>query len=156
MSSMLDRFEGDEGVVELASELEKQWIVNGNPDAAAALAEVAQLRELAATEVLIREGAIEPTIHFILTGKVLVTRNGKAMISRAAGLHVGEIALLEPEHPRTASVIAVEPTVAATVTETDFTRVAEWFPELWRRIAIELGRRSLAALKQPASQSADN
>jgi CRP-like cAMP-binding protein len=61
--------------------------------------------------------------------------------SRSAGEHVGEIALIDPEAHRSASVTAVTDSVLAGITEPEFSALADRFPRLWRRIALELASR---------------
>jgi CRP-like cAMP-binding protein len=60
-------------------------------------------------------------------------------------MHVGEIALLEPFKGRSASVAAIDTVMAALITQQRFTEIARFHPELWRRLAIELARRLVAA-----------
>ena len=61
--------------------------------------------------------------------------------SRSAGEHVGEMALVDPEAQRSASVTAVTDSVVAGITEPEFSALADRFPRLWRRIALELASR---------------
>jgi CRP-like cAMP-binding protein len=57
----------------------------------------------------------------------------------SAGMHVGEIGLLEPFKGRSATIVATDTVVV--VTAQQFTEIAKFHPDLWRRIAIELCRR---------------
>ena len=63
------------------------------------------------------------------------------MAERIAGQHVGEMALIDPAQPRSASAIAMEPTVGLLVGEEDFAAVATHHPDLWRQIAREISDR---------------
>ena len=52
--------------------------------------------------------------------------------------HVGEMALIDSKARRCATVKAAEKSVVAKITEPEFSRLATAFPDLWRRIAVEL------------------
>jgi CRP/FNR family transcriptional regulator, cyclic AMP receptor protein len=69
-----------------------------------------------------------------LSGKCSVLVNGRVVASRSAGEHVGEMALVDPEAQRSASVTAVTDSVVAGITEPEFSALADRFPRLWRRI----------------------
>jgi CRP-like cAMP-binding protein len=56
-------------------------------------------------------------------------------------MHVGEIALLEPFKGRSATVNVIDTTVVAQLSGQKFTEIAAHYPEMWRRIGIELARR---------------
>jgi predicted nucleotide-binding protein len=51
------------------------------------------------------------------------------------------MAVIDPAARRSADVTALEETVVAKVTERDFSAVAQRWPELWRRLALELAER---------------
>jgi CRP-like cAMP-binding protein len=77
----------------------------------------------------------------ILSGMFSVTVMGRTVASRTAGEHVGEMAVVDPEARRSASVAAVTDSVVARITEPEFSALADRFPRLWRRIALELASR---------------
>jgi CRP-like cAMP-binding protein len=54
---------------------------------------------------------------------------------------VGEMAVVDPDARRSASVSAVADSVVARITELEFSALADRFPRLWRRIALELASR---------------
>lgn len=138
---MLDRFSGEGGARILLEALKEQFIVAHDEQAAQALATAATLRQLAVGEALILQHGTDNDLHFILCGAVDVIIHRRPVATRAAGLHVGEMALIDPQSPRSASVIAKQTTVVATVSETALTRIASSHPGLWRRIALELTNR---------------
>jgi predicted nucleotide-binding protein len=49
--------------------------------------------------------------------------------------------MIEPSANRSATAIALEPVVAGKVSEPDFATLADKYPYLWRRLAMELGDR---------------
>lgn len=51
------------------------------------------------------------------------------------------MAIIDPSAKRSASVFALERTVLGKISEPVFSRLADQFPELWRRLAVQLGER---------------
>ena len=87
------------------------------------------------------EGEFTSDIYFILSGKVAIRIKGTQVNERVPGDHVGEMALIDTAHPRSATVTALEKTEVARVSEADFTAIAKDHPEMWRRLCVELGSR---------------
>jgi predicted nucleotide-binding protein len=125
----------------LAEAIRSQKIVGGDGAAAAALAGVIVLRELATGDILITQGGEDNDLYLIVSGALEVRINGRAMAKRTAGNHVGEMALVDPSARRSATVVALEPTLVGKVSEPAFCAIAEQHPRLWRAIAIEVGER---------------
>jgi predicted nucleotide-binding protein len=108
---------------------------------ARALAKVVSLRQLEAGTELIAQHKSDSDLYFILSGKVEVFVNGRLVSTRTNGCHVGEMALIDPTAPRSATVKVTTETVVAQVSEAKFTPIAEKFPKLWRCLAMELATR---------------
>jgi CRP/FNR family cyclic AMP-dependent transcriptional regulator len=142
---MLERFQGKDGRVALLNALRGQFLVDGNTEIADKLASAIQLREYGPGVPLFSQGERGSDLYFIIHGKVSVTIDGREIATVGAGMHVGEIALLEPFKGRSATVAASELVVAALVSQQRFTEIARFHPDLWRRIAIELARRLVKA-----------
>jgi CRP/FNR family cyclic AMP-dependent transcriptional regulator len=142
---MLERFQGKDGRVALLNALRGQFLVDGNTEIADKLASAIQLREYGPGVPLFSQGERGSDLYFIIHGKVSVTIDGREIAAVGAGMHVGEIALLEPFKGRSATVAASELVVAALVSQQRFTEIARFHPDLWRRIAIELARRLVKA-----------
>jgi CRP-like cAMP-binding protein len=136
---VIERFEGKEGRRLLVEAMKVQQLVAGRAPLAKALAERLSLSELAPGAVLITEGASDNDLYFVLAGAVSVQVGGIEVGAREAGQHVGEVALLDPTAPRSATVAAREPTVVAKITERDFATVAASEPTVWRTLAAGLG-----------------
>ncbi|MGQ0752348.1 MAG: Crp/Fnr family transcriptional regulator [Betaproteobacteria bacterium] len=138
---MIEKFQGKAGRPLLMDSLRRQFLVDGSNDISERIASDLMLREYPAGEAIFSQGERGSDLCLILQGKVsiLVDSNEVAVVS--AGMHVGEIGMLEPFKGRTASVVAQETVVAAHVTQTRFSDMAKAFPELWRRLALELGHR---------------
>ena len=62
-------------------------------------------------DVLIEEGAVEAHLFAVVDGRVRVHRADRTLLELGPGTTVGELAALVPQ-PRTASVTALEPTLA--------------------------------------------
>jgi CRP/FNR family cyclic AMP-dependent transcriptional regulator len=142
---MLERFQGKDGRVALLNALRGQFLVDGNTEIADKLASAIQLREYGRGVPLFSQGERGSDLYFIIHGKVSVSIDGREIATVGAGMHVGEIALLEPFKGRSATVAASELVVAALVSQQRFTEIARFHPDLWRRIAIELARRLVKA-----------
>lgn len=144
MATELRAYESQEALVK---EFQKQWLLNDVPAAALPLAESASLIQLAVGEILINEGQMDNQIYFILQGKVRIMLGEKTLTVRGAGLHVGEVAMIDPSCPRTATIMAAEPSVVAMIEEVDFVQVADRYPNIWRKLGVELARRSLDSMR---------
>jgi CRP/FNR family transcriptional regulator, cyclic AMP receptor protein len=138
---MLERFQGKDGRAALLNALRSQFIIDGHTDVADRIASVARIVEYSPGKPLFTQGERGSDLCFIIAGRVAVQVDEREIAHCTAGMHVGEIGLLEPFNGRSASVAAVEPTVVAQISAQQFTEIAKFHPELWRRIAIELARR---------------
>ena len=92
-----------------------------------------ETRTLAADGVLIRQGETADSLFLILKGKVKVALqdpNGKEFVVdlRSAGQYVGEMML--DEKPRSASVVALEPSEFAVISRAEFKSVLAKHPEV--------------------------
>ena len=138
---MKDRFDGAGGRPALLDALLGQKLVHGESDVAQAIADVVDLRDVAEGITIIEQGKPEDDVFLILSGAFMIVINGREWRRRESGDHVGEMAAIEPSLPRSASVIATEPSTVATMTRDQFLEIAGKHPQIWRRIAKELARR---------------
>jgi predicted nucleotide-binding protein len=141
---MISRFQGPDGKVRLITALRSQQIVQGEEAVAVLLADAAHLIQIepgAPNSEVIRQGATDNDIQLILNGSVSIRVNGREVARRTVGQHIGEMALIDPTARRSASVVALEQTVLATIPEPVFSSIAQAHPQLWRRLAVELGTR---------------
>jgi predicted nucleotide-binding protein len=99
------------------------------------------LLDIKGGKTLIQQNNTDNDIYFIVSGEVAITINGREIATRGAGLHIGEMALLDPTARRSASVITRERTVVLQVTEPKITTIATQYPQFWRRLAVELAAR---------------
>lgn len=121
--------------------LRRQTLIEGNEGVAETFAALCSLISLPANSVFIRQGECDNDVYFVLSGKVRILVNEREVAVRLSGQHVGEMALVDPASRRTATVVTIEPTVLAKITEHAFSEVANANPFLWRNISIELVRR---------------
>jgi len=135
---MLKRFQDSRTLLEA---LCSQPFVAGDEKFAAELAKSGKLEDWAPGEVIIKQGASDRDLFFILLGQFSIFVNNREMAQRVAGQHVGEMALLDHKALRSATVIAREPSVTFRVSEGDFTALTRDVPAVWRYFAIELGNR---------------
>lgn len=139
--SLIRRFSGAAGRKRFIEVLQEQEIVAGNKQLARRLAAAATRHELPAGHEFLTQGNSDNEIYFILSGSVSVKVNGREVATRGAGEHLGEMALLDTTAKRSATSRTIEPTVVAKVTESQFTKIAQSYPDLWRRTAVALARR---------------
>ncbi len=103
----------------------------------AAVAEVATEVRTEVGGVLIDEGAVEASLYAIVEGRVRVHRGDETLVELGPGVTVGELAALVPE-PRSASVTALEPTLALRIDKAVLDELlAEW-PELGHGVIAAL------------------
>ena len=141
MMEMISRFSGTENRDRLISALRQQTIIHDNENLSIELAEQVEILQCESGEELIVQGAADNDIYFILSGRFSIVVNGREVAIRGPGQHVGEMALIDPSARRSASVIAIEPTVVAKISELAFRPLADRYPRVWQLIATELARR---------------
>ena len=138
---MINRFDGIENRNQLISALRQQTIIHDNKDLATELADQAEILQFEPEAKLIAQDGADNDIYFILAGRLSIVVNGREVAIRNSGKHVGEMALIDPSAKRAASVIAIEQTVIAKISEPSFRPLADKYPRVWQLIAIELANR---------------
>jgi CRP/FNR family transcriptional regulator, cyclic AMP receptor protein len=138
--SLLEQFQGSDGRQHLIDALVSQPLV-GDRDLAVIVAQRLKLEEVPAGKNLIKQGASDTDLFLILKGAVSIAVDGREVAHKEAGEHVGEMAVVDPVTPRSASVVTTADSVVARIAEPDFSALADRHPRLWRRIALELASR---------------
>lgn len=133
----MSKFDGIDGQKHLVDELLKQSVLRGFKGMAIMIAKVCTVEEYPAGSTIYQEGDTSRYISLILSGRASIVANNKEVAQRVAGEYFGEMALIDTT-PRSASVIAIEDTVLANISEPDFTELADSHPQLWRYLAHEL------------------
>ena len=134
-------FSGVSGRRRITQAVRAQSLVAHDPDIARALVRIGDLVHLEDRQVLIRQQDPNNDIFLILRGAIAIEVNGRPIAIRNAGAHVGELALVDPLAVRSATLVAQVPTVVFRIPEDKFSRVAARYPDLWRRIAVEIANR---------------
>ncbi len=138
---MINRFRDTENRDRLISALRKQTILHDHETLSKELADKVKLLQFESKEVLIVQDGADDDIYFILAGRLSIVVNRQEVAIRNSGEHVGEMALIDPSAKRSASVIAIEQTVVAKISEEDFCPLANKYPRVWQLIATELAKR---------------
>ena len=137
-ASVFARFRGSDGLRLCRDALRDQRIVNGNEAIAKALCKKREIQYHRAGSTIIQQGDGTNNLIFILAGKVAVVRNNREIAHRSAGESVGEMAVIDVDKKRCASIVAQEDCIVASVPEADFARIARRYPELWRNMAKQV------------------
>jgi CRP/FNR family cyclic AMP-dependent transcriptional regulator len=139
--ALVSRFNGQLGKEKLTDVVREQCIVRGEQGLAEELVAVAALQEIKQGDVLIHQDACDDDIYLILSGSFDILVNKRPTASRVAGMHVGEMAAIDPTSRRSSTVIARERSLVARIQLKDFDVIAQHHPQIWRRLAVELSRR---------------
>ena len=116
-------------------------------DQLASLAGIAKERNLSAGDTLIRAGDTGAlAMYVILEGQMEVSKGGTRLSVLGPGQHIGEMALLAPDNaPRSADVVATQPTRVLQLASWDLFPFLDTNPALARAIISELARRLIQA-----------
>jgi CRP/FNR family transcriptional regulator, cyclic AMP receptor protein len=134
-------FSGRRGKRRLLEAIKAQTLVSGNVEIAKDAINSGVLKEYLSGETLMEQGAPDNDIFLVVSGGVSVRVNHREVAARTAGTHIGEMALVDPLAKRSATVVAVEPTIALKIPEYRFSTMAAKHTDLWRRVAVEIAKR---------------
>ena len=105
------------------------------------LAEIGKRRTYGADESIVKEGSTGTALYIVLSGRARVERQGEVLGEVKGGDFFGELALIE-EHPRSATIVAVEETDCLLFPAWEFTALLDEHPE----IAVPIMRALIARL----------
>jgi serine/threonine protein phosphatase PrpC len=91
---------------------------------------VTQVREYAAGEEMIKEGTPGDEMFVLLRGKIRLHKNNAFITHLAPGAHMGEMALVDPRQPRSASATAEERSRVLILRRRDFYEIIRKEPQL--------------------------
>jgi CRP/FNR family cyclic AMP-dependent transcriptional regulator len=140
---MLYTFEGDQGRGPRIEAIAKQRITSGNSALAEELADLIELRAVPAGTTLIEQANEDNDLFLILEGELQVLVNGVVVARLGAGDHVGEVAAIQPEFKRTATVVAKSDSVVGKLTEAILVDIGDRYPIVYKVIAQQLAGRLL-------------
>jgi CRP/FNR family cyclic AMP-dependent transcriptional regulator len=109
-------------------------------DIAGLAADLAE-RRVAAGDTIVGEGTGGVAFFFILEGETSVTVGGEEVASLGRGEYIGELALLDPDGPRTATVTAKTDVVLAAMSTWQFRPFILAHPEIAWTLLQRLARR---------------
>ena len=143
MTEIVRRLCSVAGRENLVEALLGQNIFTGNRDIAEHLADRVEVLALNREEFLITQNGEDNDVYLIISGSFGILVNGQRVATRGRGDHVGEMSLVEPTQPRSASVVADEPSIVAKVSAEDMIAMGAKYPGIYRNIAKSLSRRLL-------------
>jgi CRP/FNR family cyclic AMP-dependent transcriptional regulator len=113
---------------------------------------LAQGREMTykAGDTIVTEGTTGVGFFLILDGKAEVRKQGKLQATLSKGQFFGEMSLID-DMPRSADVIAVQPTKCWAITSWSFASLIKVHPELALGMLKEVVKRLRAAMSSPTS-----
>ncbi|MCF8243745.1 MAG: nucleotide-binding protein [Saprospiraceae bacterium] len=138
---MIKRFQGEEGKRKIIQALTDCQIFIGDTLASEKIAEVGNLFPFIEGQIIITQGESDDDLYIILSGELEIHVNKRLVAVRDAAQDVGEMCVVDPKAPRSATVKARTNGVALKVSESDFTKIADQHPILWRNIASQLANR---------------
>jgi predicted nucleotide-binding protein len=138
---MVNRFTGPDGKRLLVEALQRQAIIQGDLDLGRKISEAVEVLPSTAGHRLIAQDGSDNDLYFILSGRFSIQVNDREVAVRVAEEHVGEMALVDPKAKRSASVVAIEDSVVAKISEAKFCELANQYVSLWKNIAREMGDR---------------
>jgi CRP/FNR family cyclic AMP-dependent transcriptional regulator len=115
--------------------------VQHNADVAKLLAAKGEVVEFPQGETLIAQGGTDNSALFILNGEANVFVNNRQVATRGAHDCVGEMSVIDPAAPRSATVKAKTPVLALRVPGTDFQAIGDAHPTVWRAVARVVSER---------------
>jgi predicted nucleotide-binding protein len=132
---MKERFEGPDGKRHLIAALKGCALIEHNETLARQLAEVGKVIAFEPGDTIITQGGEDNDVYFILAGQADVLVNNRHVAIRSLGDSLGEMAILNPAEPRSATVTARTTVVTLRVSEPDFYQAAQDHPQVWKVIA---------------------
>lgn len=142
------------GLVDRVAALHRVDLFAGVPGRVlAAVAEATTEVHAAPGEVLIEEGAVEAHLYAVVEGRLRVHRGDQTLVELGSCTTVGELAALVPQ-PRTASVTALEPTLALRLDKAVLDDLLVDWPELAHGVIDALVGR-LGAIADHAAETGD-
>ncbi len=101
---------------------------------------VAQQHAFAADQIIVTQGTPGQAFYLILSGRVLIERDGRALGMFGTGDFFGEMSLLD-NAPRSATIRAVDDSVCLMLSSWDFKSVLERTPSIAIKLLEVLSRR---------------
>ena len=115
------------------------WYENLSPEQLEEIANSGHIKKVRVGDYICREGEIGEEFYILLTGsvRIFVEELDKHLVDLFPGQCFGELALMLGE-TRTATAIALEPTILFTLDRNNFGRVLQQYPQMAEQIARDL------------------
>jgi CRP/FNR family transcriptional regulator, cyclic AMP receptor protein len=101
-------------------------------------------------DTIVEEGTMGVGFYMVIDGKVEVRKGEKALAKLSKGQFFGEMSLID-EEPRSADVVAIQPTRCFTLSTWVFSALIKQHPELALPMLKELAKRLRGAQNSPTS-----
>lgn len=139
--SFASRFRGKQGKHSLVNVLLQSVLLGGNKKLIEDFVKNSLLIEYKKNKTIIVQGNPDNDLYLIVSGSCSVIVNGREVAKRNSGNHFGEIALMDSTSLRSATVVTNEHTIVLKINEFKFSKLANKYPILWKRIALEIANR---------------
>ena len=104
--------------------------------------------EYSSGQYIVRQGQIGTGFYLVADGRVRVIRGSDVVAELGPGEFFGELSVLD-QAPRTAHVVAVEPTICLALASWDFTKILEQNPKIALSVLRMMAQRLRAAVDHP-------
>jgi CRP-like cAMP-binding protein len=101
-------------------------------------------------DTIVEEGTMGVGFYMVIDGKVEVRKGSKVLAKLSKGQFFGEMSLID-EEPRSADVVAIQPTKCFTLSTWVFSALIKQHPELALPMLKELAKRLRGAQSSPTS-----
>jgi len=101
-------------------------------------------------DMIVQEGTMGVGFYMVIDGRVEVRKGSKALAKLSKGQFFGEMSLIDDE-PRSADVVAIQPTKCFTLSTWVFSALIKQYPELALPMLKELAKRLRGAQSSPTS-----
>ena len=119
-----------------------QKLVQYDREMASLIAELGELVQFGSGDTIIEQNGSERDVFFLIMGKVsLAVKGSQFPYTREANISVGEMSALNPTLPRSATVKAIDDTVAIKLDVKAFQQLAEKYPKIHPILAKDLVER---------------
>ena len=140
---LIERFSGAQGTRLLIEEISRQPIISGLTGACEDVAAAGELLEVPAGRLVIEERGHDNDIYFVIVGSLGIFVNSKRIATRFPGDSIGEMSIISHFQERSASAIADSDCLLLKISEEKFSKIAEKYPHIWKRLAGILSKRLL-------------
>ena len=94
-----------------------------------------------AKETIIQQHTSDQDVFFILAGLFDISIDGNSIAVHGASDILGEMAIVDSDARRTATVTSKEASAVLKIEEEKFVSIANMYPKIWQNIAAEIARR---------------